>query len=870
MTRSRRRKLSRNNGLKSHPVLRKGIPVASTLLASLPWALAHAQEQEQTVGLQEVIVTAQKRVENLQDVPVAVQVLDSTKLQQLDITNVDDYVKYTPSLSYSRGNGQGGSAAPGQAHIYIRGVVNGGDGNHSGSQPAVGTYLDEQPITTIDGTPEVHLYDIARVEVLEGPQGTLFGASSESGTVRIITNKPDTTKFSGNFTAEGNQVTHGGTGWEAEGFINVPLADWTAIRLVGWAQRDAGYIDQVMGSSANGCIVNGIRTFPTWSGQTPSYVTCPTPGVVGAGAISAAPWVKKDANPVDTYGGRAAMKFDIGQNWTVTPSAMAQQVKTDGFFGYDPQVGDLQVVRFGDTNTHDSWYQLALTVEGKMSDFDLVYAGAFMKRTNHTLAEYSDYSIFYDRVYGSGAFWVGEDNKTPIMPQEFVIGGGYFEKWNQELRLTTPSQYPIRGTIGGFYQRQLHNIVQQYTMPGYGYTHVTSGDGQPGNPNGFSSYYSVSPDLPNTIWLTAEQRVDRDKAVFAQFDWDITPWLMLTGGIRQYWYDNSLVGFFGYGINFSSHTGAATCFEAAYVKNTPCTNLDTSTSGHGNVPKVTLTWKIAPGKMMYATYSKGFRPGGVNRIAGPNGIPYQPDSLKNYEIGWKTEWLDHRLRWNAALFWEDWQNFQFGFLVPPSITAITNAGNARIKGMENELIFQPTHQLMLSANFTVLHAVTTTDICQGSAEVSGPGCVNDPTVFGPIFAPFQPPTYQFTGPLAAAGTDLPQVPKFKGNVVMRYQFSDIAAWAPYGQVSYMYQSKTAPNLKQNEQAVIGFTPAYGLLDLAAGASHNNTELTFYVSNVTDERAQVTRFANITPAHDNQIYIVPAQPRTFGIRVSQNF
>jgi iron complex outermembrane recepter protein len=878
MTRSRRRKISRINGLKHHPAIRRGIPVASTLLASLPWAMAQAQEQAPTAGLEEVVVTAQKRVENLQDVPISVQVLDNTRLEQLNVTNVDDYVKYTPSLTYSRGNGQGGSGAPGQSLIYIRGVVNGGDGNHSGSQPSVGTYLDEQPITTIDGTPEVHLYDIARVEVLQGPQGTLFGASSEAGTVRIITNKPDTTKFSGSVTVEGNQVQHGGTGWSAEGFINVPLADWAAVRLVGWAQQQAGYIDATTGSSANGCIVNGVRTFPQWSGQfngpnfPPNYVPgypvpypCPTPGVVGAGAISAAPYAKEDFNTVRTTGGRAALKFNLGENWTVTPAAMTQQVKTEGFFGYDPQVGDLKVDRFGPDHTRDSWYQLALTVEGKMSDFDLTYAGAFFKRTNHTLAEYSDYSLFYDRVYGSGVYWTGNSGQA-IMPQEFVIGGGYFEKWSNEVRLTTPARYPIRGTVGGFIQRQLHNIVQQYTMPGYGWTHVTGDPGVPGNPNGFSDYYSL-PNLPNTIWLTAEQRVDRDKAIFAQFDWDITPQLMLTGGIRQYWFDNSLVGFFGYSGNYSSHTGMATCFEAAYVKNTPCTNLDTSTSDHGNVPKVTLTWKFAPNKMVYATYSKGFRPGGVNRIAGPNGKPYEPDYLKNYEIGWKTEWLDRRLRWNAALFWEDWQNFQFGFLVPPSITAITNAGNARIKGMENEFVFQPTYKLTTSLNFTWLHAVTTTDFCQGTAEISGPGCVND----SPVGAPFLPPTYLYAGPLARSGTDLPQVPKFKGNVVVRYQFDDIGTWAPFGQASYMYQTQVAPHLKGNEQAVIGFQPAYGLLDLSAGASsRGGTQVNVYVSNVTDERAQLTRFTNITPNNDNQVYIVPARPRTFGIQLSQNF
>ena len=252
--------------------------------------------------------------------------------------------------------------------------------------------------------------------------------------------------------------------------------------------------------------------------------------------------------------------------------------------------------------------------------------------------------------------------------------------------------------------------------------------------------------------------------------------------------------------------------------------------------------------------------------AGPNGVPYQPDYLKNYEVGWKTEWLDKRLRWNGALFWEDWDNFQFGFLVPPRITAITNAGNARIKGWENDILFQPTYRLQLSANFTWLHAVTTTPVCQGTVEISGPNCINDP----PVGTPFLPPTYSFYGPLANSGTDLPQVPKFKGNAIARYTFEDISGWAPYGQLSYVYVSKQAPNLKQNEQLIAGFQPAYGMLDLSVGGTHEKTELTLFVTNVTDKRAQLTRFANISPNNDNQVYIVPSQPRTIGLRISQNF
>ena len=184
----------------------------------------HAAGEAEADTLEEVVVTAQKRTENLQDVPISIEVLDNTRLEQLHVVNLDDYVKYSPSIAYSRAEGQGGNGQPGTSHIYMRGVVSGANENHSGSQPSVGTYLDEQPVTTIDGTVDVHLYDIQRIEVLEGPQGTLYGASSEAGTVRIITNKPDPSKFSAGYDVQGNKVDSRRHGLGVEGFVNMPLS----------------------------------------------------------------------------------------------------------------------------------------------------------------------------------------------------------------------------------------------------------------------------------------------------------------------------------------------------------------------------------------------------------------------------------------------------------------------------------------------------------------------------------------------------------------------------------------------------------------------------------------------------------------------
>ena len=150
--------------------------------------------------------------------PISIQALGTQQLEELNVSNFQDYTQLLPSISYQ-------TFQPGTTNVYIRGVASGGDGNHSGSLPAVGVYLDEQPVTTIGGTLDVHIYDIARIEVLRGPQGTLYGASSEAGTIRIITNQPDPTDFSGGVDGELNTVRHGGVGGTLEGFVNAPLSD---------------------------------------------------------------------------------------------------------------------------------------------------------------------------------------------------------------------------------------------------------------------------------------------------------------------------------------------------------------------------------------------------------------------------------------------------------------------------------------------------------------------------------------------------------------------------------------------------------------------------------------------------------------------
>ena len=843
------------------------VPLASAIsaiLAGMP--LAAVQAQERTGALEEVVVTAQKRTENLQDVPVAIVALGNAKLEELHIANLDDYVKFLPSVSYVRGEGQGGNGQPGSSHVYMRGIASGGEGNHSGPQPSVGTYLDEQPVTTIDGTVDVHVYDIARVEVLEGPQGTLYGASSEAGTIRIITNKPDPTRFQAGYDLSVNSVNHGGIGYEAEGFLNLPMSPVAAVRLVAWDERDAGFINNVAGTSAFDCVQNGVRTFPTWAGQKAGGASgCPSRGVIGAGAISNAAYVKDHYNTVDTKGGRAAMKVNLGDNWTVTPSFMGQVVSANGFFAYDPSIGDLALTHFGPESSHDSWTQGALTVEGKIHDFDVVYAGAFMKRNASSIAEYSDYSLFYDRLFGSGAYWLG-NNGQPIMPQQLVISENQFEKWSHELRFSTPQQYPLKATAGLFVQRQMHNIWEQYAMPGYGFTNPYQE-----SPNGLADSLSI-PTLHNTIWLTAETRVDRDSAAFAQATWDISPDWSAAAGLRYFKVDNTLQGFYGYSNGYHDLAGYSSgehiCFNPnPLVPRTPCTDLDKRITETGHVPRATLNYKFTPDKMAYLTFSKGFRPGGVNRTAVAGIGPYQADFLKNYELGWKTQWMAHRLRWNGSLFWEDWNNFQFSFLGPNSVNIITNGGNARVKGIESELEWAATNALSLSLNMTLLDPRLQDNYCN-ALQANGSPVTNCPTLETDV--PFAAGGLKkFYGPLAPAGTNLPVTPKFKGNVIARYAFA-LGEWEAHVQGAMVYQTKTAPLLRAVDQYVVGLQPAYALFDLSGGVARDNLAIQLVINNVMDRRAELTRFVTCTVLVCEQPYVIPAQPRTIGLKFGQKF
>ena len=764
----------------------------------------------------DIVITAQKREENLQDVPIAVTAFGTEKLDELQVNEFADYARQVPSISFQ-------TAGPGFSNVYFRGVASGENANHSASLPSVGTYLDEQPITTITGALDIHVFDIARVEALAGPQGTLYGASSQAGTIRIITNKPDTSGFYGEANLELNNVAHGEWGYTGEAYVNAPINDRMAFRVVGWYRKDAGYIDNVPGS----------LTFPT-SGIT----------------FTNAPFVENDYNDVETWGARAALKIDLDENWTILPQIMGQKQVSDGTFAQERGLQELQVSQFNREHFVDKWFQAALTVSGKVGNFDLTYAGAYMMRQIDGASDYVDYAYFYDALAGYGAYFYDNDDNL-VNPNQYILSDDSFTKQSHEIRIASPSDRRLRFIGGLFYQRQTHHIEQNYII------------------DNIADAITV-PGTESNIWLTQQVRTDRDYAIFGEANWDITPKLTLTAGGRLYRFKNSLVGFFGFSEGYSSRTGVAACRDPVtdvlsepVVKDSPCTNLDRTTAATDFIHRLNLTWKPNDDILLYGTWSRGFRPGGVNR-RGERG-PYNPDFIDNYEFGWKTSWANNRLRFNGALYQLNWSAMQLSFLGANGLTEIRNVGNGRIRGAELDIFVRPVRGLTLSLGASYNNAKITNDFCRFDNDAF------DCTLPGP--------DGEDNALLAPAGTRLPITSRFKSNALLRYEF-DFAGLDAHVQGNWIHEGPRRSDLRVFERSILGRLDDYDTVDLSTGVTNGRWSAELFVKNLMDVNGATGNTIQCTEsvcgdpdgvtAIGGKIYTYVIRPRMIGIRVGTKF
>ena len=737
--------------------------VTATLLAGTAMTVATpvmAQDSVDDESDNVIIVTAQKRSQNLQDVPIAITALGTEALDELQINEIRDVAKFLPSVTVQ-------TLGPGFTQVYFRGVSSGENANHSASLPTVGIYLDEMPITTIQGALDIHSYDLARVEALAGPQGTLYGASSLAGTIKLVTNAPDYKDSYGAVDFELNSVNRGDFGGVAEGFYNARISDSAALRIVAWYRRDGGFIDNIPGS----------RTFAT-SGITQNN----------------ADLVEDNYNDVDTYGARVALGIELNDNWTLRPTLIGQIQNADGSFAQERSTAvtrSLQTVQYNPEFSKDRWLQAALTIEGKIGSWDLVAAGGHLWRTTETASDYSDYAYFYDALAGYGAYFT-DNNGDLVSPNQFIQGNDRYRRVFGELRVSSPVDAPLRFIGGVFAQRQYHRITQNYIIEDIADAITVTG-------------------TQSNIWLTRQERVDRDYAAFGELSFDVTDQLTVTGGARVYNYRNSLAGFFGFSAGYSSRTGEAVCFGPPIVAGSPCTNLDQTTSDTDAIYKLNATYKITPDILVYATWSQGFRPGGINRRG--NLPPYLPDTLDNYELGWKTTF--GAVTFNGAIYQEDWNEIQLSFLGENGLTEIRNAGIARIRGVEADFTYR-AGGLTLSASGSYNDATIRRDFCR---------------IANPAFdCTFDPGDGRENALLAPAGTQLPITAKFKGNAIARYEFP-IGGWDGHVQGAVSYIGRRRSDLRTVENAIKGFFDPYAVADFSIGMRKDNLRFELYATNL---------------------------------------
>lgn len=788
--------------------------LASTALSTGVWAqdkpVAPPSETPAGSGanqVAEIVVTATKRAENLQDVPISVQALGAAKLEEHQVNDLDDYVKLLPSVSFQ-------SYGPGQSQVFFRGISSGGDGGYGvkGGSPTSSLYIDDIPLTTVGNTVDLHVYDISRVEALSGPQGTLFGANSLSGTLRLITNAPDPHKFSAGYDLQGNTFGKGDPGGELEGFVNLPVTDKIALRVVGFYEHDGGYIDNVPST----------RTYTLGDDDPTNDIT-----------VDNKKYSKKNFNDVSTFGGRVALKVDLDENWSITPSVIYQHQKANGAFLYDPAEGDLKVNDFTPDFNVDEWYQAALTVQGKIANLDVVYVGGYFGRTIKNVSDYSYYTVAYDRMPGYTKF---PDGKGGFLdPTQPFAGYDQSSKQTHELRISTPKSDRLRAIGGVFYQRQTDRNLAAFTIPGLG--------GIPDSPvTGVNS-----PNLPllsDAIYATNLETIERDLAVFGEVAYDILPNLTLTGGLRGYYYHNTTNGFSG----FAGNAQTSYCYPTDRT-DIPCADAHAGTSDSGETHKVNLSWKIDPDRLVYFTYSTGFRPGGINRRPGVN--PYVADTLSNYEIGAKTSWFNRSLIVNGAVFHEEWDNVQYGLPAIGGAGVINtyNAGNARVNGVEADATWRIGSHLTLSSSATYVDARLTTSFCGFDANLN---------------------TDCSEGVAAPKGTRLPIQPPFKINATARYAFR-VGPLDSYVQGGVLHQGGTRTWLTDAEYDALGPTKAFTTFDFSAGFVKGDIHVEAFIQNAFDGRGSLSINTVCVPTICGfRPRFYPTKPQLFGIKIGQQF
>lgn len=709
----------KNRRLKTHVIASTAFAICRrcagsvcAVLAAWPLSAVAANTTDSSDQLSEIVVTSQKRAEDIKDIPISVSAISAAQLAEYHIADYDDITRTVPGISFQAG------AGPGLDNIEIRGVS-----STSGSA-TVGIYIDEVSVTTknlFDGAVQPKLFDLERVEVLRGPQGTLYGASSMGGTVRFITKQPDLDAFSASVSTDLSVTHHGGINNDEYAILNIPVVQGVfAIRLGVDIADESGY-------------VNNYVATPTGAGPGGSILSL---GVNDDTGVLA----RKNVNDVRTDVFRIGGQYNGPDDLFVTPAFFWQRTAAGDSALQYPALGVYdQDKRVAEPGT-DTVALPSITITKNFGGVELTSISSYLSRDFHRVTDgtYFNSNIFADFFVAPFAATPEQSYATKTV-LAFLPSPVYFrtitEQISQELRLTSTSAsiagIPITAT-GGLYfsiQHQKHlddqfiSGVQTEFQNIYGYA-IDS----PQSPVGSTNYPGVSyaNDLIflQHVWLT-----ERQLAPFGELGLQVTPQLKATIGLRYVSakddYDVVSGGFYGFGL--------------------PTNYTDTEHFG-ATTPKASLDFAINDTSNVYATVAKGFRlggPTGPDPVNAPGGVcdadyasldlanaptKYQSDSLWSYELGSKGSYLDNRLSVNAAAYAIKWTNIQQTINLPTCGFAFTtNVGDARIYGSELELRALVLPSLTLSLNGGTTHSYISSVSGLGAGIVSvGEAILNVP------------------------------------------------------------------------------------------------------------------------------------------------
>jgi outer membrane receptor protein involved in Fe transport len=869
--------------------------------AGIGYAAAAAEGDANSEAIQEIVVTAQRRTENIQDVPISIRAMTGETLAQLNAQTLDDYIKYLPNVTTAN-NG------PGQNEVFMRGLSAGSQPSQgsasTGLWPNVAIYLDNQSGQLPNRNLDIYAADLNRIEVLEGPQGTLFGAGAEAGVIRYITNEPKLNATEANVTAGYGITAHGDPNTSLTAMLNLPLiADTMAVRAVIYNDSRGGYIDNVPATFTRKNTDIGIHYAgdPAVKGQCPDGQPnsgyCVPPGSVAINNNSIA---ARAINPVTYQGIRVEGLYKFNDDWNVLITQTYQDMNSRGVFYQQPNASDgaplnpLEVTLFNDSFNKDRFENTAWTVNGKFGVLKAVYTGGYLVRNVTQIGDYTNYArgvyADYYQCYGPGPGVAASKCYSPSATWHSVERNTHQQ---HEFRVSTPDDWRVRGIAGVFYEA---NTL--FDQTGWNYKNVPSctSDGAPGTPGNTGCFTNigtapgatvVNPGVqgPNTSFYQDTVRETKQTAFFASFDVDLIPHVLTaTLGTRHFRFENSSAG--SVSGSFYCYEGGAPaggCLGSNYDLNAQ--NLKDTESGYKS--RGNLTWHITPDAMVYYTYSQGFRPGGFNQNGGTSHAPgpdaqpqylipssYHSDKLTNNEVGWKTEFFGHRLQWNGAVYRENWDNVQVAFFDPGLVGNIfynTNGQNFLIKGIETSVVARVTDGL------TVQGAASWNQ----SKQTNSPALINN----NPQSAGYGKPITvdcdttgancaAITNPFGPIGSPSANAPPLQFSLRARYEWT-IAGYSPFVQAGASHsghsftQAGSNPTIAQAGAVSTGRlrfeNPAYTTFDASFGVAKDAWNVSVFGENISNSNAS-------TFVSTDQFIVAqtPLRPRVLGLQFGYKF